>query len=96
MRLTNETSLADVITEMLKKYHLEDGLWTSKIIEAWDTCLSDYIVLRTTSLVFKEGILQVRLNSSVIRNELLLMKSDIILSLNKELGAQVIQDLLVF
>ena len=33
MRPTNENSLAEVIREMMKKYQLEDGLWSARIVD---------------------------------------------------------------
>ncbi|MBK7888354.1 MAG: DUF721 domain-containing protein [Bacteroidetes bacterium] len=95
MRPTNENSIGNVITEMLKKYRLEDGLWSAKIEQAWANCLSEYIVQRTTSLVFRNGHLQVYVSSSVIRKELLMMKADILNQLNEELGSDIIQEISV-
>lgn len=93
MRPTNENSLGDVIAEMLKKYHLEDGYWSAKITEAWGKCLSDYIVKRTSSIIFKNGLLQVYVNSSVIRKELLLISEEVMNQLNEELGIDIIKEL---
>lgn len=96
MRPTNENSLGDVLKEMFRKYHLEDGLWSAKIEYAWGTCIAAPIVQRTNSLVFKNGLLIVYVNSSVVRNELVLMKEEIISQLNAELGELVIRELTVY
>ncbi|MFN0187683.1 MAG: DUF721 domain-containing protein [Bacteroidia bacterium] len=96
MRPTNENSLGDVIKEMLRKYELENGLWNTKIRDAWDKCVANPIVQRTLSMKFMEGILTVNLNSSVVRNELELLKKDLITSLNLELKQDVIIDIKFF
>lgn len=96
MRPTNENSLGDVIKDMLRKYELENGLWNEKIKEAWDKCVAKPIVQRTVSMKFMEGILTVNVNSSVVRNELELLKSDIIVSLNSELKQDVIIEIKFF
>ncbi len=92
MRPTNENTLGEVISEMLKRYRLEDGMWSAKIEVAWAKCLSDYIVKNTSSLVFRNGILEVRLNSSVIRKELCLMKEEILKNLNDNLGTSIVRE----
>ncbi len=96
MRPTNENSISEVIAEMLKKYSLEEGLWSAKIHQAWDKSLSEYIVKRTTSLAFSKGLLKVSVNSSVIRNELLLIKEDIRKQINDELGSEIVLDMMIF
>ena len=96
MRPTNEKSLGDVIKDMLRKYELENGLWNAKIRDAWDKCVAKPIVQRTVSLRFMEGTLTVNLNSSVVRNELELLKTDIITTLNSELNQEVISEIKFF
>lgn len=96
MRPTNESSLGDVIKDMLRKYELENGLWNEKIKEAWDKCVAKPIAQRTLSIKFIEGVLTVNLNSSVVRNELELLKSDLIISLNNELKQDVINEIKFF
>lgn len=96
MRPTNENSLGDVIKDMLRKYELENGLWNEKIKEAWDKCVAKPIVQRTVSMKFMEGILTVNVNSSVVRNELELLKVDLIASLNAEFKQDVITEIKFF
>ena len=93
MRPGNETSLSEVIQEMMKKYGLEEGLWNSKIRDAWQDCISPAVVQRTTRLSYSNGELLVFLNSSVLRKELDLMKEDLLQSLNQHLGTPIIQSI---
>ena len=93
MRPGNETSLSEVIQEMMKKYGLEEGLWNSKIMDAWQQCLAPAVVQRTNRLSYSNGELLVVLNSSVLRKELDLMKEDLLQSLNQHLGTPIIQSI---
>jgi len=93
MRPTNESSIGDVIKEMLRKNDLENGLWNTKISEAWGKTIAKPILQRTLKIKFLEGNLFVTLNSSVLRNELELMKDEIIKSLNMELKEEVVRDI---
>lgn len=96
MRPTNESPLGEVIKDMLKKYELENGMWNAKISDAWDKCVAKPIVQRTLSMKFVEGLLVVNLNSSVVRNELEILKEEIRTSLNSELKQEVITEIKFF
>ncbi|MBL7924637.1 MAG: DUF721 domain-containing protein [Bacteroidia bacterium] len=96
MRPGNESPISEVIREMLRKYELEDGLWNVRIHEAWAKCIAAPVLQRTVKIHFNNGSLKVTLNSSVVRNELELMKNEIIQSLNKELDAQVVNEVSFF
>jgi hypothetical protein len=93
MRPTNESSIKEVIREMLKKYELDDGLWSAKIVEAWGNSMLPAVVQRTNSINFRNGVLSVYLNSSVLKNELSMVRQDLIQQLNEALGEEVILDM---
>ncbi|MFN8152979.1 MAG: DUF721 domain-containing protein [Bacteroidia bacterium] len=96
MRPTNENSLGEVIREMMKKYQLEDGLWSARITEAWGSCMLPAVVQRTNSVSYKNGQLVVHLNSAVLKQELTLIKKDIIAELNQELREEVILEMIIY
>lgn len=96
MRPTNESSLAEVISDMLKKYQLEDGLWSAKIIEAWGNTMLPAVVQRTNALTFKQGLLTVYLNSAVLKTELSHIRGELIDQLNQALGQEVIRDMQLY
>jgi hypothetical protein len=78
---------------MLKKYELDDGLWSAKIVEAWGNSMLPAVVQRTNSINFRNGVLSVYLNSSVLKNELTMVRQDLIQQLNEALGEEVILDM---
>ncbi len=78
---------------MLKKYELDDGLWSAKIVEAWGNTMLPAVVQRTNSINFRNGVLSVYLNSSVLKNELTMVRQDLIQQLNEALGEEVILDM---
>lgn len=96
MRSTNESTLGDLIDEMIRVYGLHDGMRRERIREVWNQKLPQAVVQRTRELSFQDGILTARMNSAVVRNELQLIREDIRRELNAELGGEVIGDLLIF
>jgi predicted nucleic acid-binding Zn ribbon protein len=94
MRRRNTEFLGDVISQFLKQKKLDKPLAEKKIIDAWPEVLGKNIMAYTTELSIKNGILYVRLSSSVLRHDLFLSKGNIINSLNQYTGNQVITDII--
>ena len=66
------------------------------VLKAWDDVLGPSITRQTTSKKVQNKVLVVQLDSSVVRKELLMVKSKIIASINEHLGREAITDLHLF
>lgn len=95
MRNTNEHSLGDVIQELIHTYRLKDGLMRAKIDQVWEKVMDKAIVSRTSELRFEKGVLTIRLNSSVLRNELEYKKADIIKAVNDSIGEDLVKEVVL-
>lgn len=96
MRPTNESPLGEVIKEMFRRYDLEDGVLAAQAEEAWFTIVPVAIRNRTSRVKFSDGVIRITIDSAVIRNEIMLSKSDWINRLNQEIGQELIRDILLF
>ncbi len=94
MRKKNTEMLSDVIRQVLKEQHLDKPLYEKRLIEAWPLVLGSNIMQYTSDLSIKRKILYVSLNSSVLRHDLFLSREEIKKSLNKQVGAEVIVDII--
>jgi len=92
MKRTNTVSIAQVIDELLVEYKIDNRLREARIIAAWPEVLGN-LAKTTDELYIKNGILFARLSSSVVRNELYMMRSTLILRLNEKAGGKVISDI---
>jgi len=93
MKDNNEQPLKEVINDLLKEYNLEDKLNRSKVIDSWEKVMGLSVAHRTTDIFVGKKTLYVKLNSAPLREELLYHKDKIIQSLNEEVGAEVINDI---
>ena len=93
MRKKNTEMLRDVIRQVLKEQHLDKPLYEKRLIEAWPLVLGSNIMQYTSDLTIKRKVLYVSLNSSVLRHDLFLSREEIKKSLNKQVGAEVIVDI---
>lgn len=93
MRKKNTELLSDVIRQVLKQHHLDKPLYEKRLIDAWPLVLGANIVQYTKELSIKNRVLFVSLNSSVLRHDLFLSREEIKNSLNKQVGVDVIVDI---
>jgi len=94
MRKKNTEMLRDVIRQVLKEQHLDKPLYEKRLIEAWPLVLGSNIMQYTSDLSIKRKVLYVSLNSSVLRHDLFLSREEIKNSLNRQVGAEVIVDII--
>ncbi len=92
MKRTNTVSLARVIDEVLKEYNISDKLKETRVIGAWAEVLGP-LAKTTEKLYIKNKVLFVCLTSSVVRNELSMMRAMLIKALNEKAGSEVITDI---
>jgi predicted nucleic acid-binding Zn ribbon protein len=93
MRKKNTELLSDVIRQVLKETHLDRPLNEKRIVDAWPLVLGDNIMKYTSGISVKNKVLYVTLTSSVLRHDLFLSREEIRKSLNKQVGAEVIVDI---
>ena len=94
MRKKNTELLRDVIGQVLKANHLDKQLNEKRLIDAWPKILGENILKYTTDLNIKNRILYVSLSSSVLRHDLFLSRDEIKNSLNKNVGVEVIKEII--
>ena len=92
MKRTNDKPLGDAIREMLDSYKLNDKLLEVKIINSWEVVVGKMISKHTERLYIKKKKLYVKLDSPALKTELSFAKEKIVKSLNEEVGADVIGD----
>jgi predicted nucleic acid-binding Zn ribbon protein len=89
---SNDQSIGDAIRQFLQAYRLEDKLNETRLISCWEKVLGKLVANHTKSISIKNKILFVRIDSAALRNELSYSKQKIIKSLNEEVKAEVIED----
>jgi len=94
MRKKNTELLSDVIKQVLRQQHLDKPLYEKRLIDAWPQVLGNNIVQYTSNLRISNRVLYVSLTSSVLRHDLFLSREQIKNSLNKQVGAEVIIDII--
>ncbi len=91
-RTSNEAPLKEVIDRWLKAYGFDGKMKELDIIAAWPELMGPAVAHRTKEITIRNGTLYLKLDSSVMRNELSNGKQVIIQRLNEKAGYQMIRD----
>ena len=93
MRYSNDQSIGSAIKEFLQAYRLDQKMNEKKLIHSWEKIVGKMIAHHTRDLAIRNKILFVRIDSSALKNELSYQKEKIMNSLNEEVNAKVIEDI---
>ena len=93
MSRTNDKSLKEVIEQMLSVYKLKRKFDETALIAFWPEMVGKSVANRTTNIYVRDRRLYLRLESSVIKHELLMMRTQIIDKLNEHAGSKVIDEI---
>ena len=80
---------------MFSQKQIRIGIDNIKVQDAWKKTMGKNIQKYTFKVIYKKGILHVKLKSSVLREELTYEKLKIIKLINTELGKEYIKDLVI-
>ena len=94
-RLNNESSIGDVLKEIIQSNKLQPGMDQVSVKEAWISLMGNGVNSYTKNVTLKGSILYVELTSSVLREELSHGKSKIIAMINEELRRDIVKDVIL-
>jgi predicted nucleic acid-binding Zn ribbon protein len=96
MKKQNTETIGSLIPLWIEEMKLKGKLSETRVIAAWDKVVGSFIASKTREISIKDSKLVVRLDSSVVRNELAHAKPMLIARLNAEAGGDIIDDILLW
>ena len=93
MRKANDKSIKEAITQMLQVYKIKQRFDETAVIAAWPNLVGKPVANRTKELFVHNKKLYLNIESSVIRNELMLIKSQIIDKINEEAKWEMVEEI---
>ena len=95
MRRSKTISLAEALNDYVKEMNIGEKLSEVSVINSWEEIVGKAISSRTTKIYIKDHKLFVHLSSSVVRNELLMLRETLREKLNKVAGSEVIKEIVL-
>ena len=84
MRNANDKSLKEAIEQMLNVYKIKKRFDETAVIAAWPELVGKPVANRTKEIFIHNKKLYLKIESSVVKNELMLMRGLIIEKINEE------------
>ncbi|TAH04799.1 MAG: DUF721 domain-containing protein [Sphingobacteriales bacterium] len=94
MNRTNDKTLKEAMAQLLNVYRLKGKFDETNVIAAWQDIMGVAVANRTKEIFIKDKKLFVRIESSVIKNQLVMMRSQIIENLNQKSGTVVVTEII--
>lgn len=92
-REREEQPLNSLVSKILKAYGLQDKMKALDLIAAWPELMGPAVAQRTTDIRIENNILYLKIDSSVMRDELFHGKQIIIERCNQFAGEALIRDI---
>jgi hypothetical protein len=94
MGRTNDKSLKEAIEQMLQVYKIKRKYDETGIKASWPELVGKSVANRTKEIYIHDKKLFLRIESSVIKNELLLMRTQIIDKINAEAKGILVEEII--
>ncbi|MBL1280275.1 MAG: DUF721 domain-containing protein [Fluviicola sp.] len=91
-RTSNEQPLKEVLDRWMKAYGFEERAKNLEVVEAWPELMGTAVANRTREISIRNKMLYLKMDSSVMRDELAHGKQIIIQRVNEFVGSEVIVD----
>ena len=95
MRRSKTISLAEAMKDYIREMNLENKLREVELISSWEETVGRAIASRTSKVYIKDGTLYVHLKSSVVRNELVMVRETLKQRLNEKAGAEIVREIIL-
>jgi predicted nucleic acid-binding Zn ribbon protein len=94
MGRTNDKTLKEAIEQMLQVYKIKRRFDETGIITAWPQLVGKSVANRTKEIYIHNKKLFLRIESSVIKNELIMMRAQIIEKINNEAKVILVEEII--
>ena len=93
MGRNNDKPVMEAIEQLLNVYKLRRKFDETSLIAAWPELMGRAVANRTSQLYIRERKLFIRIESSVLKNELMMIRSEIVKRMNERAGSSVLDEI---
>jgi predicted nucleic acid-binding Zn ribbon protein len=95
MRRNKTITLGEALSDLIREYRLEKGLKEAEVLNIWESIAGKVITARTKRTYLRDGVLHIYLTSSVVRNELMMLRDSIKNRINSRAGEVVVREIVL-
>jgi predicted nucleic acid-binding Zn ribbon protein len=94
MRKANDKSIKDAIEQMLNVYKIKRRFDETAVVTFWPELVGKPVANRTKELFIRDKKLFLRIESSVIKNELMMMRAQIMDKINEKASSILVEEVI--
>ncbi len=94
IRKANDKSLKEAIEQMLNVYKIKRKFDETHVVAAWPDLVGKPLANRTKELYIRDKKLFLRIESSVVKNEIMQMRTQIMDKINEEAKAELVVEII--
>lgn len=95
MRRNKTITLGEALGDLIREYRLEKGLKEAAVLNIWESVAGRLITARTKRTYVRDGVLHIYLTSSVVRNELMMLRDALKSQINSRAGEEVVREIML-
>ncbi len=95
MRRNKTITLGEALNDLINEYKLAAGLREAAVLNIWENVAGKVITARTKKTYVRDGVLHIYLTSSVVKNELMMLRDALKSQINSRAGENVIRDIVL-
>ncbi|MEZ4998882.1 MAG: DUF721 domain-containing protein [Bacteroidales bacterium] len=95
MRRNKTITLGEALSDLVREYRLEKGLKEAEVLNIWESIAGRVITARTKRTYLRDGVLHIHLTSSVVRNELMMLRDSLKNRINSRAGEEVVREIVL-
>ena len=89
-------SVADVLQQLLREEGLETPLQQKRLIDSWETVTGRIVARYTTEKFIQNQTVYVKIVNPALRQDLAMMRQQLVKRLNEQVGSFIISDIKVY
>jgi predicted nucleic acid-binding Zn ribbon protein len=90
-----EWFVQEAFQQMLEKYHLKEKYIEQKIIYSWKTLVGNMIHKHTKKITLKNKILTIIIDSPIVKNELRMLRTELLLRIKENVPLVDIDEIII-
>ena len=95
MRRSKTQNIGEVIQAYIKELGLSQKMKEVELVNAWEEVVGPMISKKTTRIEIKSGKLILHIQSSVVKNELMMLRETLRNTLNERAGEEIIKEIVL-
>lgn len=94
-RNRNQTTLKDVVDKIMESYGLNEGLYQHAMHDEWKEIVGETIAKHTSDIKLKDKRLTIKIESSVLKHELIYRRDSIKNAVNDHFSREVVAEVVI-